>query len=212
MMKNNKSHSKRKEIGKIRLIIRILLLLFNVLFLISCALKDNEKDSTTLVKNEQEKQDINNEGEDQDIDWFKRTNEYWKDFFQEGGQDVEDLYFTIEWLKDKTYFDWLTVDDNGIHCEPYFPDYVKRIQSEEGFDRVEKFLLKTQFDTKNIWNPYKNIYFMHRFFNDDHKGNYVLIYAEDKIKEFDGSDILKEDEKFYRKVRENFYSYIVPYE
>lgn len=186
----------------------LLFVLFNLFFFVSCGVKDNKETSLVsdfLIENlEEDKQNMKYE----DYGVYA----YWENFLQNESENLEKLQYIIEWSKKNDYCTALTVYSDYISTLPSNKKTEKKIQSEEGFDRVKGFLLETKLSIVNYWSSSKRIDFLYRFDFEDTHGNYCLIYVEDGLKDHIGDNISKESINYYKKLSENFYSYVIFYE
>lgn len=127
---------------------------------------------------------------------------YW-DGVLKHDKEKEELDYLVDWVKDKQYLEGLWIDERGIDTLPRNKKTRKRIQEEEGFDRVKEYMKETKYGVVNYWSSENRVTVMHEFQLEEIQGNYCLDYIGGKL-----SENKKEN---YRKVGEKFYSHVIYY-
>lgn len=130
------------------------------------------------------------------------SNSFWRCELKCRKQEIEDI---VRWFKEIDYCTSLKFwKDGTMGVTPDNRKTKKKIQKEKDFKKMKKIIQDNQYDVRNEWREKNQITFLHEFSLKDSKeeikGNYCLIYRESELK------------KYYRKVEDHYYSYVIFYE
>lgn len=129
------------------------------------------------------------------------SNAYWSNVIKEKKEEID---YIVNWFKNISYCESLSFsfhEDAGI-----LPDNKKtrkKIQNEKNYDKIKELMTTNGYDIRNNWHKDNEIIILHRFELEGMMGNYCLVYV--------GSEP-KKQERDYRKIDENYYSWVTVYE
>lgn len=127
---------------------------------------------------------------------------YWSDVLKDD-KEKEELEYIVHWMKDKHYLQGLWIDERGVDTLPENNKTRRRVQEEDGFDRVKEYMKRTKYSVVNHGSSENRVAIMHEFQLEEIQGNYCLEYL--------GGKLSKNEKENYKKVEERFYSYVIYY-
>lgn len=131
------------------------------------------------------------------------SNTYWSDIIKKKKKEID---YIVNWFKNISYCESLSFSDGDVVTFPDNKEVREKIQTEKNFKKIKELITINKYDIRNNWFKDNEIIILHRFELEEIIGNYCLIYVEGKSKK------LKKLGKYYKKIDDNYYSYVIFYE
>lgn len=128
------------------------------------------------------------------------SNTYWSGIIKKKKKEID---YIVNWFKNISYCEALSFSDGDVVILPDNKEVREKIQTEKNFKKIKELITINEYSIRNNWFKDNEIIILHRFALEGIIGNYCLMHVEDKP---------KKKKRHYKKVDENYYSYVIFYE